>query len=54
MQEPVLFNMTIKDNILYGVEGASDIEIRQAAEQANALQFIESNIEELQREDVQR
>lgn len=28
MQEPVLFNMSIKDNILYGNEDASDMKIR--------------------------
>jgi ABC-type multidrug transport system fused ATPase/permease subunit len=48
MQEPVLFNMSIKDNILYGNDKASDIQIRQVCEQANALQFIESNIEDLE------
>ena len=39
--------MSIKDNILYGNESASDIEVRQAAEQANALSFIEGNTEDL-------
>lgn len=52
MQEPVLFNMSIKDNILYGNPNATDIQIRQVAEQANALQFIESNIEDLEKDDV--
>jgi len=47
MQEPVLFNQTIKDNILFGKLDASDAEVRKYAEMANALQFIESNFEEL-------
>lgn len=50
MQEPVLFNDTIKNNILYGKLEASDEEVWQASQQANALQFIESNIENLQGE----
>ena len=33
---------TIKDNILYGREGATDEEIREAARSANALDFIEA------------
>ena len=37
MQEPLLFNMSIKDNILYGNENASDLRVRQVAEMANAL-----------------
>ena len=41
MQEPMLFNMSIKDNILYGNPEASDEKVREAAEMANALQFIE-------------
>ncbi len=52
MQEPLLFNMSIKDNILYGNEHASDLRIRQVAEMANALQFIESNIEDLEKDEV--
>jgi ABC-type multidrug transport system fused ATPase/permease subunit len=41
MQEPILFNMSIKENILYGNSEASDIRVRQVAEMANAIQFIE-------------
>mmetsp|Transcript_20905 Transcript_20905/g.32373 ORF Transcript_20905/g.32373 Transcript_20905/m.32373 type:complete len:256 (+) Transcript_20905:3182-3949(+) len=47
MQEPVLFNVSIKENILFGKLSCSDAKVRQAAEMANALQFIESNFEEL-------
>ena len=52
MQEPVLFNMSIKENILYGNDQADDMKVRQVAEMANALQFIESNIEDLDNEEV--
>ena len=40
-QEVVLFGGSIKENIAYGKTGATMDEIRQAAEKANALQFIE-------------
>jgi ATP-binding cassette subfamily B (MDR/TAP) protein 1 len=42
MQEPTLFNYTIKENILYGLDEAKDSDVRAAAEIANALEFIES------------
>jgi len=41
-QEVVLFGGSIKENIEYGRPGASDEEIRKAAELANALEFIET------------
>ena len=47
MQEPVLFNTTIKKNILFGKPEATDEEVYIAAQKANALQFIESNAEDL-------
>lgn len=47
MQEPILFNQTIEENIKYGKQDATNFEVRRACEQANALQFIESNIEDL-------
>ncbi|KAL8544764.1 hypothetical protein ACS0TY_005114 [Phlomoides rotata] len=40
-QEPVLFMGSIKENISYGKEGATDEEIRSAAELANAAKFID-------------
>ncbi|KAL7150975.1 hypothetical protein ABFS83_04G001400 [Erythranthe nasuta] len=40
-QEPVLFLGSIKDNIAYGKEGATDQEIRSATELANAAKFID-------------
>lgn len=40
-QDPVLFSGTILDNILYGRPGASIDDIRQAAANANALEFVQ-------------
>ncbi|XLS79065.1 hypothetical protein HN51_063290 [Arachis hypogaea] len=40
-QEPVLFASSIKENIAYGKDGATDEEIRAAAELANAAKFID-------------
>jgi ATP-binding cassette, subfamily B, bacterial len=40
-QEPVLFTATVADNIRYGRPGASDAEVKEAAETAWALGFIE-------------
>jgi ATP-binding cassette subfamily B protein len=41
-QEPMLFHRSLRENIAYGKPNASEEEIRRAAQQANALQFIES------------
>lgn len=49
-QEPVLFNRTIKENILYGKLDADNARIRKVCEMANALTFIESNIEDLDKD----
>ncbi|KAL6504960.1 ATP-binding cassette, sub-B (MDR TAP), member 4 [Orobanche gracilis] len=40
-QEPVLFTASIKDNIAYGKDNATEEEIRGAAELANASRFID-------------
>jgi ATP-binding cassette, subfamily B, bacterial len=40
-QEPMLFHRTLRENIAYGKPDATEEEIRHAATQANALQFIE-------------
>ena len=40
-QESILFHRTIAENISYGKPGATEEEIREAARQANALEFIE-------------
>ncbi|HWY38517.1 MAG TPA: ABC transporter transmembrane domain-containing protein [Bacteroidia bacterium] len=41
-QDVILFAGTIKDNILYGNPDATDEQVKKAAQQANALEFIES------------
>jgi ATP-binding cassette subfamily B protein len=41
-QEPVLFTATVADNIRYGQPGASDAEVKAAAQAASALGFIEA------------
>jgi ABC-type multidrug transport system fused ATPase/permease subunit len=41
-QEVILFGGSIKENIAYGKENASDEEIFEAAKEANALDFIQS------------
>lgn len=41
-QEVILFGGTIMENIAYGKPGASELEVREAARKANALDFIES------------
>ncbi len=41
-QEVLLFGGTIRENILYGKPNASDAEVTQAAQQANAWDFIQS------------
>ncbi|KAJ8731260.1 hypothetical protein PYW07_004424 [Mythimna separata] len=39
-QEPVLFNTTVRENVRYGRDDATDAEIQAAATQANAHHFI--------------
>lgn len=41
-QEPVLFNMSILENIRYGCPNASEEDVRRAAMKANAFHFIEA------------
>ncbi len=40
LQEPVLFNATIRDNIVYGRAGASDVAVLRAARAANVEEFV--------------
>ncbi|KAI3864925.1 hypothetical protein MKW92_005942 [Papaver armeniacum] len=40
-QEPTLFETTIKENIIYGKENATDEEIKQAIKLANAAAFVD-------------
>lgn len=42
MQEPTLFNYSIKENILYGKDDSYNSDIKTAADIANATEFIES------------
>lgn len=51
MQEPLLFNVTIKENILYGLPDASNSKILHVAEMANARSFIETDYEDLSPEE---
>lgn len=46
-QEVLLFGGTIKENIAYGKPGANDEEIEEAAQKANALEFIRSFPEQM-------
>jgi ATP-binding cassette subfamily B (MDR/TAP) protein 1 len=39
-QEPILFQATIRENILFGRDTATDAEIHEAAKMANAHDFI--------------
>lgn len=39
-QEPVLFSMSIKENLLFGKDNATDEEINEALKQAEALEFV--------------
>lgn len=39
-QEPTMFNRTLRDNIAYGNDGASDADVRRAARNAAADKFI--------------
>ena len=41
-----MFNRSIKDNIKYGDEDASDEQVYRAALTANAVEFIESSSQE--------
>ena len=42
MQEPILFNDTIRNNIAFGLPDATDEDIFKAAFRANAIEFIET------------
>ena len=45
MQEPVIFNYSILENVLYGKSNATNTEICEAARVANATEFIETKEE---------
>lgn len=39
-QDTFIFNASVRDNIAYGTEGATEVAVKEAARQANALEFI--------------
>lgn len=41
-QDPVLFSVSIRDNISYGLSGCSLDQVQEAARKANAHDFISS------------
>ena len=43
MQEPIIFNYSILENILYGKSDATNSEVMDAAKTSNCLEFIEKN-----------
>lgn len=43
MQEPTLFNYSVKENVLYGLNTASNQQIVDACDISNSRVFIESN-----------
>lgn len=43
-QEPILFNATIKQNMLFAKRDATDDEIEQALKDANAWSFIKNKM----------
>ena len=52
MQEPIIFNYSILENILYGKSNATNSEILANAKSANALEFIEKNDIKIEEEDM--
>lgn len=50
-QEPVLFDGSFKQNIIYNLKNISDEKVHKAAEQANALSFILGDENVLVKED---
>ena len=51
MQEPIIFNYSILENILYGKLNATNSEVLEAAETSNCIEFIEKNEANTQIED---
>ena len=43
MQEPIIFNYSILENILYGKPNATNSEIKESCELANCMEFIENH-----------
>ena len=51
MQEPIIFNYSILENILYGKLNAKNSEVYEAAKTSNCIEFIEKNEANTQIED---
>lgn len=51
MQEPTLFNYSVKENVIYGNMKASNQQMKEAVDIANAAEFIESQTLEQQFDD---
>lgn len=54
MQEPLLFNDTIKENILYGDQNATDQKVREVSVQTNSLPFIMQTEDDFNSEAVRK
>lgn len=54
MQEPLLFNESIKENILYGDQMASDQKVREVSINSNSLPFIMQTEEDFSSTQVHR
>lgn len=48
MQEPLIFNYSILENVLYGKNNARNSEILEACTQANAMEFINGKVMEFE------
>ena len=42
MQEPIIFNYSILENVLYGKTDATNDEVLEACEKSNCMEFIEN------------
>jgi len=42
MQEPIIFNYSILENILYGKSNATNSEVLEACKLANSMEFIDN------------
>lgn len=48
MQEPIVFNYSLIENILYGKLDATNSEVQEAAKQANCLEFIQKSKQDVE------
>lgn len=52
MQEPIIFNYSILENILYSKLDATNTEVRKACEISNSLEFIEGKTDQFKLDDT--